>query len=119
MVRPRNVEYFAAKDVAMARAGCQFVVCLFIVAIIAGCRTPQPVLKPPPQPEILSKPPTETRFQSSQFPDMAFRDMNSQFRKPLDSGGGGIIPARGNMGSPGGMMPAGGMGPAGMGGGYR
>jgi len=103
----------------MARAGCQLVFCVLIIGLLAGCRTPQPVLKPPPQPEILTKPPAEARFQSSQFPDVAFRDMNSQFRKPLDSGGSGIIPARGNMGSPGSMMPAGGMSPTGMGGGYR
>ena len=104
----------------MARAGCQFVFCLFIVAIIAGCRTPQPVLKPPPQPEILSKPPSETRFQSSQFPDMAFRDMNSKFAKPLDSVGSDRKSASGatltlnNSEVSWNTVP-----PSGMGGGYR
>ena len=109
---------FAAKDVAMARAGCQFIWGVLFVGLLAGCRTPQPVLKPSPQPEVLAKPPSEARFQSSQYPEVAFRDMNSQFRKPLDGGGGGIMPARGSMAAPG-MMPAGGMGPSGMGGGYR
>ena len=103
----------------MARAGSQLVWGVMLVVLLAGCRTPQPVLKPSPQPEVLTKPPQEARFQSSQYPEMAFRDMNSQFRKPLDSGGNGVMPARGNMAAPGGMMPAGGMGPTGMGGGYR
>jgi len=102
----------------MARARSQFVWGVLFVVLLAGCRTPQPVLKPAPQPEVLTKPPAEARFQSSQYPDMAFRDMNSQFRKPLDGNSSGIMPARGNMAAPG-MMPGGGMGPSGMGSGYR
>jgi hypothetical protein len=102
----------------MARAGSRFVWGALLVVLLAGCRTPQPDLKPPPQAEVLTKPPTEARFQASQMPDIAFRDMNSQYRKPLDAGGSGILPARGSLASPG-MMPGGGMGPTGMGGGYR
>jgi hypothetical protein len=108
---------FAAKDVAMARAGSRLIGCVVLMMIITGCRTPQPVLKPAVQPEVLTKPPTEARFQGSPYPDIAFRDMNNQYRKPLD-GSNGIIPARGSMAAPG-MMPNGGMGPTGMGGSYR
>jgi hypothetical protein len=109
---------FAAKDVAMARAGSQLVWGVLFLVLLVGCRTPQPVLKPAPQPEVLAAPPKEARFTNGQYPDVAFRDMNSQFRKPLDGSGNGILPARGSSAAPG-MMPGGGMSPTGMGGAYR
>lgn len=101
----------------MARAGCHLVWGLLLIVLVIGCRTPQPELKPGPQPEVLTVPPKEARFNNSQYPDLAYRDMNSQFRKPLD-GNGGILPARANTAAPG-MSPGGGMGPTGMGNGMR
>lgn len=83
---------------------------LAVVALFAalGCRSTPPVVKPPPQPEVLTVPPTnEARFDRSQMPDVAFRDMNDRFRKPIESANP-IVPTRGNMGmGPNGMSGSG------------
>jgi len=90
------------------------VVAFLALPLTAGCRTPQPNLKPDNQPEVLTKPPSEARFNSSQYPDLAYRDMNDRFRKSNDSGGGNPMlatrgsPMAGPMGSSsamGGGMP--------------
>lgn len=99
----------------MARLAGSLVCCLIV--LVAGCTTPQPVLKPPPQPEVLTVPPKEARFNNSLYPEVAYRGMDAKFAKPLDAGMGGILPARGMQSGPG-MMPTsmgGSMGP----GGYR
>lgn len=84
-----------------------------LMMAMVGCRTPQPVLKPLPTPEVLNPPPNDSRFNNSAYPKAAF---NTDDRKssPFGSGGaGGVMPARGGaMGMPG----ASGMGAGGMGG---
>ena len=99
----------------MARAGSLFIWGVLFVVPSAGCKTYQPDLKPPPAPEVLTVPPKEARFNQSQYPDMAFRDLNSKFARPLD--GGGIMPARASTTAPGmSGMGSGGLGSGGMGG---
>lgn len=95
----------------MARAGCKIAWGIVVAVALIGCRTPQPELKPAPQPEVLTVPPKEARFNKSQYPDLAFRDLNNKYRQPLDSGdlSNPIRPARA-QGGPSNMMPAGGMG---------
>ena len=87
---------------------CKTLGCALVMLVAAvGCRTPQPDLKPAKQPEVLTVPPSEARFNSSQYPDLAYRDMNDRFRKPLDSNANPILPARGLGGA---MGPGGNMG---------
>ncbi len=48
-----------------------------ILLLAFGCRTPRPNLKPPTQAEVLSTPPAERRFNSSDYPKEAFVDRNA------------------------------------------
>lgn len=77
------------------------VVCL---ALMFGCRTPQPNLKPEKTPEKLVEPPQESRYDSSAYPKQAFD-------KPVDAG---MIALENKntpgMASKGAMMPSSGMG---------
>lgn len=93
----------------MTRAGKHLIWGVLLIVVVTGCRTPQPELKPLAQPEVLTVPPKEARFNRSEFPEVAFKDMNNRFAKPLDGYGNGIIPARGVSAAPG-MSPGGGMG---------
>ena len=87
---------------------CRTFACAGMLLVAAiGCRTPQPELKPAKQPEVLTQPPSEARFNSSQYPDMAYRDMHDRFRKPAENSSNPILPARGLGGS---MGPGGNMG---------
>lgn len=76
--------------------------CLVLLAVW-GCRTPQPNLKPTPQPEVLAMPPAEERFNMPMYPRQAFKDRDDPTKRfsPVDASG--IMPARGSMagGSPG------------------
>lgn len=103
------------RDVVMMRAGKHLAWGLLLIVVVVGCRTPQPELKPNVQPEVLTKPPKDARYNKSEYPDVAFRDMNSRFAKPLD-GYGNVRQASGMTSAPG-MSPGG--GPGGLGSGIR
>jgi len=77
---------------------------LVLTASALGCRTSKPDLKPAPQPEVLTVPPKEVRFEKSAYPDLCFRDFHNQFRKPADNMNNPILPTRG-PGSMGAMSP--------------
>jgi hypothetical protein len=80
-----------------------------VLLFVAGCRTPQPDLKPPPQEEKLNPPPANARYDS--MPKQAFNVDDPLKRANSLSGGGpngSVMPTRG-MGSPG-MAGMGGMG---------
>ena len=51
----------------------------------------RPEVKPGKQPEVLTVAPSEPRFNQSVFPAIAFRDMNSEFKKPLTADGASSI----------------------------
>lgn len=99
---------------------------LLFVVLMSGCsglhwagKSPfrtQLNLKPAPAPEVLTAPPKEARYNKPQYPDVAFRDMNNRFNRPLD-GTNGIVRAQGASAPPGAMSP--GMGSPSMGGGIR
>lgn len=79
---------------------------LGILAIIffAGCRTPQPDLKPPKQAEVFNPPPDNV---SPNYPKQAFNTDDGSKRGGLDPGA--ATSTRGNsVSSPGGMSPGGG-----------
>jgi len=97
----------------MARAGSHLIWGILLIVVAVGCKTTHhPELKPLPQAEVLTTPPKEARFNRSEYPDIAFRDMNNKYAKPLDGFGGGLIPARGMTAAPG--MSPGGMGASGL-----
>ena len=60
-------------------------------------KSPRPEIKPGKQPEVLTVAPSEPRFNSSIFPAQAFRDMNSEFKKPLTADGNSSIQSTPNM----------------------
>lgn len=107
----------------MARVCGKTLWALVFVCLFTGCTNLQFAgrspfksnlnLKPEAAPEVLSTPPKEARYSRSQFPEVAFRDMNDRYSRPLD-GSGGIIRAQGMSASPGSAPP--GMGSRGMGG---
>lgn len=76
------------------------VVCL---SLVFGCRTPQPNLKPPKEPEKLVAPPPDARYDTSSYPQVAFDKPVDPGRAALDSKNTPGMPQRGSM------MPAGGM----------
>ena len=77
------------------------VVCL---ALMFGCRTTQPVLKPDKTPETLVEPPQEARYDSSAYPKQAF--------DKLADPGKALLDAKNTPGAPSknAMTPTGGMG---------
>ena len=79
------------------------VVCL---AILAGCRTPQPNLKPDTTKEQFVLPPMDARYETSTYPKAAFTPTDPN-KIRIDDKGGAVMPARG--GGSGGMSGASGM----------
>lgn len=72
-----------------------------LLGIIVGCRTPQPVVKPEDQPEVLQKPPQEARFDNPGLPKEAFsRDDPNKRWKDLLNDNNGVSPARASFGGP-------------------
>ena len=75
-----------------------------LAALGVGCRTTQPDLKPPKQPEVFNAPPTNF---SNNYPKQAFNNDDPAKRFGLDPAGpGGVMPAKGmspsaNFGGPG------------------
>ena len=78
------------------------------LAILAGCRTAQPNLKPDTTKEQFVLPPMgDARYDTSVYPKQAFETPTDPNRIRFDDKGGGVMPARGG-GMPG-MGGAGGM----------
>lgn len=96
----------------MLRRGRRLAWGVLLIVLALGCKAPRPELKPVAEPEVLTVPPKEARFNRSVYPDVAFRDMDHRFAKPnegvgLGSGlGSGMTPARA-LSSPGSMSPVG------------
>jgi hypothetical protein len=87
----------------MARWG--ICACLaLLLALSAGCRTPQPVLKPAPEQEVLNSPPNQVKYATPQYPEQAFEKPVDPVRAAFDSklpgnlGGGGRGGGAGGMG---------------------
>src|SRR5947209_8345707 len=74
-----------------------------VVCLLAGCRTSQPNLEPPKEPERLSTPPNENRYDTSSYPKEAFHNSDLFRRRELEPGQS-ILPTRGGMTGPG-MSP--------------
>lgn len=66
--------------------------CVWLLALAAGCRTPQPNLKPPPSPDVLSMPPSEKRYDTAMMPKEAFEKDSPLKRGGFDSSS--IVPTR-------------------------
>jgi hypothetical protein len=81
-----------------------------LLALAIGCRTPPPILKPPPAPEELNKPPMEARYDNPEWPKVCTDDPN-----PKKAGAGKDESAfsKNGMGgvNPGGMATGSGGGP--------
>jgi hypothetical protein len=68
-----------------------------LLVVMAGCRTSQVDLKPPPAPEVLNPPPSEARFNTPNYPRQALNIDDPG--KRLGAGTNqGVIPARGPVG---------------------
>lgn len=74
------------------------------LALIAGCRTTQPNLKPAEMAEQYNTPPMESRYETASYPKKAFDSPEDPVRRMMDSK---VNPG---MQGRGGMMPTGGMG---------
>jgi len=74
-----------------------------LLAMVFGCRTVPPDVKPAESPEVLNRPPLEARYNSSAMPREAFNreDPSKRYRDLNDSQ---IMPARGSFGGPSGSM---------------
>jgi hypothetical protein len=55
-----------------------------IACLVLGCRTMPPELEPPKQPERLSPPPSETRYDTSTYPKEAFNNRDLFRRRDLE-----------------------------------
>jgi hypothetical protein len=66
-----------------------------LLLVAFGCRTPRPNLKPASSAEVYNSPPTEKRFNSSEYPKEAFnaRDPGRRF----DSDQEPIVPVKSSM----------------------
>ena len=84
-------------------------ICVLLVALLglaAGCRTPQPNLKPEKTAERLVGPPPNT-YMASQLPKQAFSTQSDPAAATLDAkNNANMMPTRGSM-----MPGSGGMGP--------
>lgn len=74
-----------------------------LLGILAGCRTPPPVVKPEKTPEVLNPPPQEARFDNPGMPKQAFErdDPMKRWRDRLNENAD-VTPARATFGGPGG-----------------
>ena len=86
-----------------AKWGSCAVLAICLVLLI-GCRTPQPVVKPPPPPERFVAPPNETRYESTGYPKAAFDPPVDPVKRAQDQK---INPANMGRGGGTGMMPGG------------
>jgi hypothetical protein len=93
-----------------ARASLWTTLTTGVLLLFVGCKTSQPDLKPPPEPEVLNRPPDEARFNSPAYPKQALVNNNDPTKK-WNSGAAGTMNPRGMGGGGSGVG-------AGPGGGY-
>jgi hypothetical protein len=67
---------------------------LILLVLAFGCRTPKPDLKPPMTAEALNTPPSEKRFDSSDYPKEAFNNRDAIRKLDMDQA---IMPAKASM----------------------
>jgi hypothetical protein len=68
------------------------------LAILAGCRTPEPKLKPEKAAEVLNDPPQEARFDSPGYPKQAYDKQIDPIKNAFDAKTTpGVAPTRGMM----------------------
>jgi hypothetical protein len=72
------------------------IILMICLAILGGCRTPQPELKPAKTAEKLVEPPREDRFDSPGYPKAAYEKMVDPAVKLMDTKNG-VTPTRGSM----------------------
>jgi hypothetical protein len=77
------------------------IVLAICLAVMAGCKTPQPVLKPDKAPEQLVAPPVGARYDTPAYPKQAFDKAEDPGMRAMDAKNG-MMPTRGSM------MPGGG-----------
>ncbi len=73
------------------------------LALSAGCRTPQPVLKPPPEEEKLVAPPQLSKYSTTGYPEQAFDKLADPSKATLDGKLPGGAGSRGMGMTPGSM----------------
>jgi hypothetical protein len=80
------------------------VILAICLAVLAGCRTPQPNLKPEKTPEQLVSPPTGGRYDVAGLPKEAYDKMEDPNARAMDMKNG-VMPSRGSAvgAGPGGM----------------
>ena len=66
------------------------------LAVMAGCKTPQPVLKPDKTPEQLVAPPAGARYDTPAYPKQAFDKAEDPGMRAMDAKNG-MMPTRGSM----------------------
>jgi hypothetical protein len=66
------------------------------LAFMAGCKTPQPVLKPDKTPEQLVSPPPGARYDTPAYPKQAFDKVEDPGTRAMDAKNG-MMPTRGSM----------------------
>jgi len=82
-----------------------------LLLVLLGCRSTTPELKPPPQPEVLNKPPDETRYNSPAYPKQALiKDDDPTKKFGMSGSPPPMNMPRGGMGGPGGAGGGPGMG---------
>ncbi len=67
---------------------------VMMLVIAFGCRTPKPDLKPGTTAEALNTPPSERRFDTSDYPKEAFNNRDAIKKLDMDQG---IMPAKASM----------------------
>jgi hypothetical protein len=72
------------------------IILVLVLAFMAGCRTPQPVLKPDKTPEQLVSPPVGARYDTPAYPKQAFDKVEDPAMRAIDAKNG-MIPPRGSM----------------------
>jgi hypothetical protein len=76
-----------------------------LFALVIGCRTPQPKLTPPKQPDQLNVPPDDPRYQTSAWPAKIMERDENKKTKSDDAFAG--MPGKTPGSSSGSMMPSG------------
>jgi hypothetical protein len=92
----------------MRAAGLVFFGLMVLGSLIVGCRTAQPELRPPKQPEVANVPPlTDARYDTATYPKEAFNNQDIFRRRDLTNQDPSVMPTRGMMGPGGNMMNSG------------
>ena len=67
---------------------------VMMLLLAFGCRTPKPDLKPPTTAEVLNTPPSEKRFDSSDYPKEAFNNRDAIRKQQMEEA---VMPAQATM----------------------